>query len=859
MAGVESSVQLHIDRGDNLDARDDKGQTPLMLSAARNKAAICKLLLSAGADPNLVDPFGRTALGIAKAAGATEAVLALEEACLLHPTTFAGNTPGDPAVAPLGEHCAKTQSVARPISARDSQFAPPVEPSHAEAASASSPDHPPALEFETDGLDLTGWEPEEDTPAPTSDPNISAAALEIQRSFNEHIPLDTSADWEDFDVFLPDRGAPLQDVDDAEVREQLRIVLLRAIREGSVPQASIEDLTRGDDGEPDAEACALLGMVINDLGAETDERFEYSAPHENFEVCVAPDEKPGEEDAVADALAFVDDLAARRNEPLRLYQRELQGRALLTAEAEVALGQAMERSVEKALDALAAWPAGIAATLEAARKVFKGVKPLRSMSYGREVRLQDAQAMSAAEIDLDTEVDATMAPPIAKDESAGSEDELDSRLGLDLNASIDELAKFRASTERLSSLPVGSSQDAAEWGACRDALTSLGLTRGFLMELADSELVRKPDSHHAFGQAMQAFRIARDQMAVANLKLVYSIAKKYLFSGQPLDDLLQEGNIGLIKAVDRYDWRRGFKFSTYATWWIRQQVGRFVADKGKTIRLPVHIYEKTQRIAQAAHAFELRHGHTPTLEEIAALVDLPVLKVEALSRMGVEPLPLHELPDIDGIIAVHAKELFAVRDPMEYIEDIQLGESVEYFLSTLRRKEENVVRMRYGIGVQDPMTLEEIGASMEVTRERIRQIEAKSLKQLRHPARLDRFLIEIGLAPKPRKRGGAQSDSETESEGEESPEQAKFVGAALKPEARANALPERRPGSDPSALEKLLAHIRAIGFAVVDAPDGPDRRIWVHITETPDNHSRKIVRKLLELGFEFWPGKGYWR
>ncbi|WP_162581626.1 sigma-70 family RNA polymerase sigma factor [Variovorax sp. PBS-H4] len=848
VAGVESAVQIHIDRGDDLDARDEKGQTPLMLSAARNKAVICKLLLAAGADARLLDPSGRDALGIANASRALEAASAIE----------AGLVALVVEQAPAQSVQAVNDASVFDQAGREPDSSPP------RAAITTFGTAVPEIPTEVvdDGLvfDLSGWEAEEEQAPPDGDPTLAVAAVKIQATITEHQSIDMSADWDDFDAFLPDRATPLPRVDDDEARARLRLVVLRAIREGSVPHAAIEDLTRGKDGEPDAEAGALLCMVVNDLGAETDERFEYSAPHESFEVFVSPDERPGEEDAIADALAFVDDLAARRNEPLRLYQRELQREALLTAEAEVALGQAMEHGVEKALDALAAWPGGIAATLEAARQVVKGSKPLRSMSSGPQVEPHYAQAAPTVEIDADADVDPALDPPAAEGESTSSEDEPDSQFGLEAKETDDELAQFCANAELLSGLPVGTSQDAAKWEACRGALVSLGLTSGFLMELADSGLIGEAEAAHAFGQAMGAYKRARDRMAVANLKLVYSIAKKYLFSGQPLDDLLQEGNIGLIKAVDRYDWRRGFKFSTYATWWIRQQVGRFVADKGKTIRLPVHVYEKTQRIAQAAHAFELRHGHAPTLEEIAALVELPVHKVEALSRLGVEPLPLHELSDIDSLIAVHAKDQFAVRDPVECVEDIQLGESVDHFLSTLKLKEENVVRMRYGIGVQDSMTLEEIGARMDVTRERIRQIEAKALGRLRHPARLDRFLTELGLVPAARPEQGADETGEAYDDGDVSaPPTAKASAPKPKPAAPAAPRPERRVGSEPTALVKLLDQTREAGIVVEDYLEGEARRLWVHITNTPDNRSRKIVRKLIALGFEFWPGKGYWR
>lgn len=863
LAGVESAVQIHIDRGDDLNARDEKGQTPLMLSAARNKVAICKLLLAAGADPCLLDPSGRSALDIALSAGARESAEAIEAAFkpqlgeravgALCEQELSG--PEGPAPAPVST--TNSPPTLRPVDAAAIEQSKP--PSHLTEPRPATAYKAWMAEYECEDFDLEGWVAEEYRAAPEGDLTLAAAALEIQSAITEHQPIDTSADWDDADAYLPDRATPLPRSDEAETRERLRLVLLRAIREGSVPYSWIEDLALGEDGEPDVEAAALLGMVINDLGAETDERFEYSAPYESFEVFVAPHDKPGEEDAVADAMAFVDDLAARRNDPLRLYQKELLREALLTAEAEVALGKAMEQGIENALDALAAWPAGINATLEAARLVAKGSKPLRAISFGPQVEPQksESEGVTNAEIDACADVDAELEQATVDGEPASADDEADSQFDLDSKASSNELAEFCAAAEHLSGLSVSTKQDAPEWALCRRALTSMGLTRGFLMELADSGLDGELNSGAAFGQAMGAYRQARDHMAVANLKLVYSIAKKYLFSGQPLDDLLQEGNIGLIKAVDRYDWRRGFKFSTYATWWIRQQVGRFVADKGKTIRLPVHIYEKTQRIAQAARAFELKHGHAPTLEEVATQVQLPISKVEALSRLGLEPLSIDELPDIDGRIAVHSKDQFASRDPMECVEEIQMIESVNHILSTLKSKEENIVRMRYGIGGQDSLTLEEIGARLDVTRERIRQIEAMALRRLSHPSRMDQLLVEVGRTPKSRKRANTRTDT-ADDVGEPTKTAKLETPKPLLP-AQVAERPERRAKSEPTALEKLLAHVQAIGFTVEDSCDDNNQRIWVHITETPDNHSRKIVRKLIDLGFEFWPGKGYWR
>ncbi|ABD70780.1 sigma 28 [Rhodoferax ferrireducens T118] len=724
---------------------------------------------------------------------------------------------------------------------------------------AYSPPVPDSEKTQHDGVDggvfdFAGWEAEVEPPLPKGDPTLAEAARELQSTISKHQPIDKSTDWEDFEAYLPERASPLPGANDADARERLRLVLLRAIREGSVPDASIEDLSLGDDGIPNVEACSLLRMVINDVGAETDDRFEYCTPDESFEVVVAPEMTPDEEDTVTEALAFIDNLAERRNDPLRIYQKEFQNATLLTADEEVALGQGMERGVQQALDALAVWPSGIGAVLDAVHMVKSEAKPLRWLSSGPRAELQDIEISSNAEPAADS---------VLSVEGIGTDDESDSQFGHDAHESTDELSELLSNAELLSGLDFDGALSSDGWNSRRKALASLGLSRGFLLELADFEQLEVQESAIEFSQAMQAYRQARDQMVIANLKLVLFIAKKYLYSGQPLDDLLQEGNIGLIKAVDRYDWRRGFKLSTYATWWIRQQVGRYVADKSKTIRLPVHVYVKTQQIAHAAHAIELATGRMPTIEEIAKKMEMPASKVAPLALAIPEPLPIHDV-DVDSLIAIDAQDNYVARDPMDIVSDSQLIGSIDRFLATLKPKDEQVLRLRFGIGAHEAMTLEEIGTRLEVTRERIRQIEAKAICHLKHPARLERLLRDLNGTPPPKREEieteSIESDDATDSKPPSTP--VSSSAARLQPvtqSAKAVPRPERIQSTVPTILDKVLAMAAVLGFTVEDERDGKSGRVWVNILETPNIHSRKLVRKMLDLGFEFWPGKGYWR
>lgn len=835
LAGVESAVKIHIERGDDLNARDAQGLTPLMLSASRNKFTICSILLDAGADADLLDPSGRSALAIAHAVGAYEAAQVIEKA----------GAPIASAIAEVQKPEHQTANWEAPNSVYlatdvDSQESIQTEVNEPCADKKRSQPASPLFDLETgdgDGFNLAGWETEEDQPPPDADVALSVAAFEIQSAITEHQPIDTSADWDDFEAFLPDRAAPLLRADNTESRERLRLILLRAIREGSIPQMALEDLAHGDDGLPDDESVALLRMVVNDLGAETDERFEYRAPHENFEVFVAPNEQPDEEEALDEALSFIGDLAGRRNDPLRIYQREFQREALLTAEAEIALAQSMERGLERALDALASWHAGIEGVLENVQKVVSGDKALRWLSSGRQAEAHEGDLTTSNEIDAEKD--------LPSESTAELDDDSESQFDPYGKTSGDELEDLCNSAELLARL-VKSGGELIDSNLIRAAIASIGLTRSFLLELADSRSDDKDHTALTFKHAIADYRRARDKMAAANLKLVSSIAKKYLYSGEPLEDLLQEGNIGLLKAVDKYDWRRGFKFSTYATWWIRQQVGRFVADKGKTIRVPVHIYEKTQRILHASYSFELEHGRVPTVEEIACIVDLPVKKAETLIRVSQEPLPIDALDNLDSLLTADALQQLTIRDPMDIVEDAQLVALVDRFLGELALKEARVIRMRFGIGVHDAMTLDEIGERLGVTRERVRQIEAAVLRKFKHPALLNRLLRDLN---------GTSADTPSESKGYRSDS-----GEELTAESHVN---ERdidfNKSSARTALERLLDQARMQGITVEEESEHGPRRILVRITDTSDNRTRKLIRKLFDMGFEFQPGKGFWR
>jgi RNA polymerase primary sigma factor len=875
IAGVEGAVRVHIERGDDLNARDSSGQTPLMLAASRNKPQICRLLLEAGADPLLIDQKGNNALLIAYTKGALEVALLLEAACgSIAQTRMPGNAfdLNDVHANNVSFNGFALQSekiemdLTQDLNATDQNKT-------IECAVVTVRTAMQLIDFDEDGamLDLSGWEAEVELVMPDGDPMVLSNATEVQNAISKHAPIDLSVDWDEYEAFLPERASPLPRADDAEARERLRLLLLRAVREGSVPNQAIEDLTINDDQTPNIDAEALLRMVINDLGAETDERHEYSTHHESFVAHVDKRESSDEEKIIDEAISFIDELESGRNNPLRHYQRDFQRGALLTAEEEVALSKAMENAIDCALDALAISISGIEAVIQATELVKTKEKPLRWMSSG-----------SRGDV-VDMGVQQGVTNPFQNDDF-DQDWKGDKGLEVEADADADEITQdddfsdFLANADRLWTItqrletPITSNNN-----AMREALGSLGLSGAYLLELDESRKIAEIEPAQELHIAMRAYLAARDRMVVANLKLVHSIAKKYLYSGMSLDDLLQEGNIGLLKGVERFNWRRGFRFSTYATWWIRQQVSRYVADKGRTIRVPVHIHEKLQRIEHARRDFETDYGRTPDVAEISELVELAPLKVAAYMKIVGEPLPIHEL-DIDSMIASDARDEYTAPDPIDIVAEKEHVTAVHKILATLKPKDEQILRMRFGIGKGDAMTLDEIGTQMGVTRERIRQIESKAIRYLKNPGRLAAFLTELNGSNTPEHpKEDEEACGSSQVNRVDEAQVKKLVEALTHKAPRKNVLkpfpikveiptfdvepnePETRTSAVSVQLQKLLDEATRIGASVQFESQGAGTTIWVDFSIAAITPPRSLIRNLVYSGFSLWPGRGYWK
>ncbi len=269
-----------------------------------------------------------------------------------------------------------------------------------------------------------------------------------------------------------------------------------------------------------------------------------------------------------------------------------------------------------------------------------------------------------------------------------------------------------------------------------DAISLDDPVKIYLKEIGRVPLLTPEEERELAEKILQGDAAAKKRLSEANLRLVVSIAKRYLGRGMQFLDLIQEGNLGLIKAVEKFDYTKGFKFSTYATWWIRQAITRAIADQARTIRIPVHMVETINKVKKASSQLLHQNGHEPSAEEVAEALEMPVEKVREIMRVAQEPVSL-ETPigeEEDSHLGDFIPDEDAL-EPADAASQTLLRELLDDVLATLTPREEKVLKLRFGLIDGRSRTLEEVGKEFNVTRERIRQIEAKALRKLRHPSR----------------------------------------------------------------------------------------------------------------------------
>lgn len=739
------SIEHHIARGDDLNGVDSNGASPLIIATIRKHTDIVKLLLAAGANQEMRDNKGNDALSYALKTNCSELIDILQSSIIPTHSDFSKYQTHyiSDATAHLTENlyrdsltseenvlpshkvissevneiifgveinndyqekldCQKSTSISiyknSHIKSEKSLGTSEVNISkcaHSNSHLSIEPRKHPIVALPLNNnikptvLDeeplnssfIDDWVVEEESVAPSGDEQISEIIKNLNKVLNKHQVIDRDDAWDDIDIYLPERSALM---DNDSLDELFTDFFLNAVSLGSVTESEIRERCFYPDGSRNLESERIIKYVVGALDSIVGEYCELYSKKIDLENASSEEKLRVEE-----AKEFIKELASN-NEPFRYYSKDVRGK-LLEAEEEIALAQQMEQGWHDALMVLAKWPEGLAFLFNSSEAVFRGEIDSRTISRGAESVNDDV---------VDNEI---------ADEELADEELNNESTPLGFSELINAVRNAEGKTDLIF-----------------EALNALRLTSQFLFKLAK---LSQSNTAGSFEIALQRYTQAREVMIKSNLRLAISIAKKYSFSTLLLDDLIQEANIGLIKAVERFDWRRGFRFSTYATWWIRQQVTRGMMDTERAVRAPVHIQENARKMLREREEIEIQIGRAERDIETATRNGISLNQTWQILSM------FESASSLDDSISIDLRKIDILEDlispsPEHSAMYEALCKKILDILCELDPRSQEIIIARYGLFGSEPMTLEEIGQTLDVTRERIRQIESKALSKL---------------------------------------------------------------------------------------------------------------------------------
>ena len=591
-------------------------------------------------------------------------------------------------------------------------------------------------------------------------------------------------------------------IDDDLENSGLRELIEKGREQGYITFADINDYLPDEVSDPDQLDEVI--QIVNDLGLQVLEE----APEEGSNF--SPANQDTSETPTENEMGTIESEVGRTTDPVRLYMREMGSVDLLTREGEIAIAKRIEEGARDLLHACAFYPGIIEDVLLEYELIKKEDKRITDLVVGfmdEEEDLPPSTEEVAAEADDEEDVGINMEELAKRFSSikrqynksqktiaASGRDNDKAQKDLDKLGEIFKFLKLspkRFETISLTARALAKAIRDSErqiYDICtqdcnmprkdfleifkdnqtnlkfldstirskknyakllKDVKPDVNKIQKRIINLTDNvgmTVTELKDITSKMAKGETKIRRAKKEMIEANLRLVISIAKKYTNRGLQFLDLIQEGNIGLMKAVDKFEYRRGYKFSTYATWWIRQAITRSIADQARTIRIPVHMIETINKLNRISRQMLQEHGKEPTPEELSEKMDMPEEKIRKVLKIAKEPISTETpIGDEDDTTLGDFIEDPLQDSPIDAATENNLHDATDGVLSSLTAREAKVLRMRFGIGMNTDHTLEEVGKQFDVTRERIRQIEAKALRKLRHPSRsghLKTFLDE---------------------------------------------------------------------------------------------------------------------